>query len=236
MSEQMRMFTEIGFNICYLVFIWVLVIIMSSKFKVVAPGKLKEAKLYVYGFFLLALGDTGHVGFRVWAYILGSLESTVQLGSLSIPLVGVGALATAITVAILYLFMIEAWRIRNDETRNLIYWLLMGIGAARFIIMVFPQNNWGNIVPPFGWSMARNIPLTIVGIGLAILYMQRAKQNSDPFQKRMGSWIFVSYGFYLPVILFVQMFPLVGMLMIPKTIAYLFMAMNVRKEFLKNGV
>ncbi|MBC8452522.1 MAG: hypothetical protein H8D65_01540 [Spirochaetes bacterium] len=235
MTEQMRMFTEIGFNICYLIFIWTLVIIMARNFAVVTPGKMREAKLYVYGFFLLAFGDTGHVGFRVWAYSLGSLESRIHLGSLSIPLVGAGALATAITVAILYLLMLEAWRIRNRTNQNQVYWILMVIGAARFIIMLFPQNNWRSIVPPLGWSLARNIPLIIVGLGLAVLYLQKAARNSDQFQKKMGIWILVSYGFYLPVILFVQAVPLIGMLMIPKTIAYLFMALNVRKEFFKGG-
>jgi hypothetical protein len=33
--------------------------------------------------------------------------------------------------------------------------------------------------------------------------------------------ILVSYACYLPVILFVQQVPLIGMLMIPKTMAYL---------------
>ena len=36
--------------------------------------------------------------------------------------------------------------------------------------------------------------------------------------------ILVSYACYLPVILFVQQAPLVGMLMIPKTIAYVAIA------------
>jgi hypothetical protein len=34
----------------------------------------------------------------------------------------------------------------------------------------------------------------------------------------------VSYGFYIPVILFVQTLPLIGMLMIPKTLAYVAIA------------
>ena len=40
----------------------------------------------------------------------------------------------------------------------------------------------------------------------------------------VGGLILVSYAFYAPVILFVQEAPLVGMLMIPKTLAYVAMA------------
>jgi hypothetical protein len=36
--------------------------------------------------------------------------------------------------------------------------------------------------------------------------------------------IFLSFAFYIPVILFVQRIPKLGMLMIPKTCAYLAMA------------
>jgi hypothetical protein len=41
----------------------------------------------------------------------------------------------------------------------------------------------------------------------------------------IGILILVSYAFYVPVILLVQRFPLVGMLMIPKTLAYVGIAM-----------
>jgi hypothetical protein len=36
----------------------------------------------------------------------------------------------------------------------------------------------------------------------------------------VGGLILVSYAMYIPVILFVQQAPMVGMLMIPKTLAY----------------
>ena len=36
--------------------------------------------------------------------------------------------------------------------------------------------------------------------------------------------ILVSFGFYIPVILFIQQAPMLGMLMIPKTMAYVAIA------------
>jgi hypothetical protein len=40
-----------------------------------------------------------------------------------------------------------------------------------------------------------------------------------------GIMILLSYAFYIPVILFVQQMPIIGMLMIPKTMAYLGIAL-----------
>jgi hypothetical protein len=48
-----------------------------------------------------------------------------------------------------------------------------------------------------------------------------ARRVGDRTFMWIGSMILVSYACYIPVILFVQTTPLVGMLMIPKTIAYM---------------
>lgn len=224
MTESARTITEIGFNLSYLIFIWVLVVKMLSSLKWTVESRKPLARRFAYGFFLLALGDTGHVGFRVWAFARGGLEATVDVGGVTLPLVGAGALATAVTVTFLYMLLLDAWRLRYEKTRTLIYWLLLGVGVVRFAIMAFPQNQWHTTVPPWDWSVARNLPLVVQGLGLAVILLVDARRASDAFGRHLGYCILVSYAFYLPVILFVQKVPLLGMLMIPKTVAYLVMA------------
>ncbi len=162
---------------------------------------------------------------------MGDLAATPSLGGFSLPLVGTGALATAVTVTILYFLMLEGWRLRNDKSRSVVYWLFCALLLFRLVIMLFPQNQWAEIVPPFGWSLFRNIPLTVVGICLATFFLREGFKQSDSFQKRVGLWICLSFLFYLPVILFVQKIPLVGMLMIPKTVAYLLIALEVKNNY-----
>ena len=58
---------EISFNILYLIVIWGLVISMFRKQTQVQFPNQAVGKGFLWAFFLLALGDTGHVGFRVWA-------------------------------------------------------------------------------------------------------------------------------------------------------------------------
>ena len=79
-------------------------------------------------------------------------------------------------------------------------------------------------MPPINWSLARNIPLMIQGIGVAILLLRDGIRHNDRMVKWISVMIFVSYLCYTPVILFVQKVPMLGMLMMPKTLAYVAVA------------
>jgi hypothetical protein len=92
------------------------------------------------------------------------------------------------------------------------------------IIMLFPQNDWSAVVPPQPWGLIRNLPLMIMGLGVMVLILRDAYRTSDRPFKWIGWCILASYAFYTPVILFVQQVPALGMLMIPKTLAYVAIA------------
>ena len=106
MSESVRMWVEILFNVTYLMVVWGFVIAMARR-RVSLPSETRSyALLFAWAFGLLALGDTGHVGFRVWAYARGGLDTTIRLLGAQVGLVGLGALATAITVTLFYVLML----------------------------------------------------------------------------------------------------------------------------------
>ncbi len=98
--------------------------------------------------------------------------------------------------------------------------LLFGVAAVRLVLMLFPANEWNSTTPPQPWSLYRNLPLTIQGLGVAYLILRDARAQDDRTFSWIGVMILVSYAFYIPVILFVQQVPPIGMLMIPKTLAY----------------
>ena len=108
MSESMRIWVEVVFNVTYLIVIWTLVAMMARRQTTVAPADRPVAKRLMWAFALLALGDTGHVGFRVVAYALGGLEANPAL-------VGLGALSTAYTVTLFYMLMVDIWRLRYNK-------------------------------------------------------------------------------------------------------------------------
>lgn len=217
MPEPLRQGIEIWFDIGYLVTVWTVVVLMFSHRGRVASRNRAVAARVLWSFVLLGLGDAGHVGFRVFAYLNGGLEQHTTL-------VGIGALATAITVTIFYMVMLDAWRVRYGRALGRFGWTLMAVGVLRLGLMMPAVNQWTNLVPPMPWGIVRNIPLMIQGLGLAwLLFRDSGKAVDHPF--RAIAWmIVVSYACYIPVILFAARVPLLGMLMIPKTCAYLAVA------------
>lgn len=214
MSETVRMWIEVGFNVSYLVVVWTLTAMMATRQHIVASRDHSIAQNLLWAFALLALGDTGHVGFRVVAYALGGVEANPTL-------VGMGALATAITVTFFYMVMVNIWRLRFNRPLGWFGWALLGAGVVRLIVMAFPQNNWGALVPPYDWSLLRNGLLTFQGLGVMYLILRDAAQAHDRTFTWIGVMIALSYTFYAPVILWSAAVPILGMLMIPKTLAYL---------------
>ncbi len=217
MSEELRTTVEIVFNVLYLIVIWGMVALMSLRLREVEPKQARLANLFRWAFFLLALGDTGHVGFRVLAYALGGLDQNSLL-------VGLGALATAVIVTFFYGVMLYIWRERYQARFGWFEYLLLASVPVRLVVMAFPQNDWGSAVPPQFWSLFRNLFLVILGVGVLVLFLRDALRTKDRLFRWMAYCIFFSYLFYTPVILFARSFPLVGMLMIPKTLMYIAIA------------
>ena len=217
MSASLSIIFEIGFNVLYLIVVWAMVYLMIRRLPEVSPENYPVANRFRWAFFLLALGDTGHVGFRVLAYARGGLEAH--------PLwVGLGALATAVTVTIFYLLMLDIWRVRFDKKYGWFEYLLIASVPARLIVMALPGNDWGNTIPPAFWGPFRNIFLMVLGIGVFSLILRDAINAKDRLFRWVAYCIFFSYLFYTPVIFMVREFPMVGMLMIPKTIMYVVIA------------
>lgn len=55
---------------------------------------------------------------------------------------------------------------------------------------------------------------------IIVLFYRSAKIHEDKAFRWMWLTIVLSFGFYLPVVLWADVNPLIGMLMIPKTCAY----------------
>lgn len=233
MSPQLTIILESTFNILYLAVVWTLVAFMTRNIGQVAEKDLSVAKLIRMAFVLLAVGDTGHVGFRVIAYILGGLETQVNVFGSMMSLAGLGGLSTSFTVTFFYMIMVLVWQKRFQKPNNIFTGFLLAVGLVRLLFLALPGNDWGAVVPPQPMSLVRNIPLMIQGLGVILLFLSSGYPAKDRTFITIGWMIFLSFAFYLPVILFVQQIPLLGMLMIPKTCAYLVVAWVAYKDIWK---
>lgn len=224
MTDAMQMWVEIGFNLSYLAAIWILVFLMRGRLTNLTQLRQRLGRFFVWAFALLALGDTGHVGFRVLAYTLGGLDTEIHLIGLDLGLVGVGAFSTAFTVTIFYMIFIGIWAERYQRQMGIFEWLLMALGLARLALMLFPQNQWNQVIAPLPWGWIRNAPLVVQGLGVAYLILRDSYAKTDRTFQWIGWMIITSFVFYAPVILFVSRLPVLGMLMIPKTLVYVVIA------------
>lgn len=229
MNQQIITWFEILFDISYLVAVWWMVALMTKKMYMVAENEQKVARFVRLAFILLAAGDTGHVGFRAAAALAGNINAEVNVFGSQMTLTGIGMLTTAVTVTFFYMVMVYVWKERYQQKHSWFTYTLLATGIIRLVMMSLPANNWGAAVPPEPFGIYRNIPLMIQGIGAMGLILYDAYRTKDKPFIWIGWMIAVSYLFYTPVILFAQIVPMLGMLMIPKTLAYLAIAVIAYK-------
>ncbi len=162
---------------------------------------------------VLAIGDAFHLLPRI-AAILTRREQTLAKA------MGFGKLVTSITMTFFYLLLWQlGLRLFSPDLQPGWSLLIYGLGALRILLCLFPQNRWLDRHPPLRWGIYRNIPFLLIGLGVAALFA--AHRGLVPAADGMGPAILLSFIFYLPVVLWADKKPKLGMLMLPKTCAYL---------------
>ncbi|MCI5773487.1 MAG: hypothetical protein MR210_02890 [Erysipelotrichaceae bacterium] len=205
----MQALVETLFDVVYLVLVVSLGIIMVKN----SRGN-KQYKLFGIMAITLGLGDSFHLIPRAYALCTTGLENfTVALG--------VGKFITSITMTIFYILLYYVWRYRyNIVGKKGLTWTIYGLAALRIGLCLFPQNGWLLATSPLSWGIYRNIPFSLMGLIIIVLFYKSAKAANDSSFKWMWLTIVLSFGFYIPVVLWADTIPLIGMLMIPKTCAY----------------
>jgi hypothetical protein len=226
MDTEALAWMEFAFNIFYLVAVFGIAGAMLVYLRRVAYPARRVALRFMLAFALLGIGDLGHIGLRILAQL--KLFGAEQW-------LGWGGLTTAITVTVFYVLMLEAWRLRFGRPFGALGGLLVAVAVVRLALLVPPANQWGASIPPFDWSLVRNIPLVILGVSVAVVYLRDGQKPGQHSFFIMGVLMAISYACYAPVILLVQRYPMVGLLMIPKTVAYLAMGGVAFVAFFYNG-
>ena len=122
---------------------------------------------------------------------------------------------------VFYVLLYYVWRKRYEiKGRAGLIAAVYGLAAARVILCMMPQNQWMSASAPLSWGIYRNIPFALMGLLIIVLFYRSAKERSESAFRWMWLTIVLSFGFYIPVVLWADVNPLIGMLMIPKTCAY----------------
>lgn len=205
----MQAIVETLFDTCYLIGVVVLGIIMIVK----SQGK-KQYRLFGIMAVVLGLGDAFHLIPRAVALCTTGLENyTFALGT--------GKFITSITMTVFYIILYYIWRIRYQIQGKKGYTIsVYALAALRIVLCLVPQNAWTSSDSPLSWGIYRNIPFTVMGILIIVLFYKSSREHKDTAFKNMWLTIVISFAFYLPVVLLADKIPMIGMLMIPKTLAY----------------
>ena len=198
---------ESTFDVAYLLFavitgIW---IIRKSEDR---PGRLMGIAAVVLG-----CGDAFHLVPRVLNYFSGS-DLTAALG--------IGKFVTSVTMTIFYVIMYHIWlAVYEEEGSKALGSAVYGLSAMRIALCLFPQNGWLVNSGSVTWAILRNIPFVVLGIMIIVMFYRKRKEL--PVFNKMWLLITLSFAFYIPVAVGAGLVPILGMLMLPKTVCYILM-------------
>ena len=221
----MQAIFETLFDIVYLVTVIILGIRMIR-------GSKGQKQYLLFGIMAVTLGcgDAFHLVPRAIALCTTGLEHYTAA-------LGIGKLITSVTMTLFYVLLYYVWRSRyqvnGQRGTSIAVWAL---ALARIALCLIPQNAWTSANPPLSWGIYRNIPFTILGVLIVVLFYRSAKEKQDRPFRLLWLAVVVSFACYIPVVLFADTVPSVGMLMIPKTCSYVwavligFNAMKGRNE------
>lgn len=201
---------EAIFDICYLTFD----LIAGILFFALSKGNIL---FILYGILTLTLcgGDAFHLIPRVIRAFKGSSDRIKKQ-------LGIGLQVSSITMTAFYILLLYIWKFTFYEMKapvalEMVIWIS---ALVRIVICFLPQNNWCSDEGNRKLSIIRNAVFAVTGIGVIILYVLSGNTYGY-HMTRMVAAILISFGCYLPVTLLSKKMPKIGLLMIPKTCAYI---------------
>ena len=211
---------ETIFDIAYLLFAIISGILILKKQNDDVEQMMGRAVLF------LGVGDAFHLIPRIMNYF-----SKVDVTSL----LGIGKFTTSITMTIFYIFIYHIYmeiiskKRRNKKLTLNVYLLAL----VRIILLLLPQNNWMENNSPLYISIIRNIPFILLGAIIIYLYFKDRSINKE--FKNLWLYMLLSFLFYIPVVLLSGTYPIIGMLMIPKTFCYV-LIIHVFNKFMNSKI
>lgn len=160
---------------------------------------------------VLAGGDSFHLVPRI-----SSITSTKEKNRQAA--LGRGKQITSITMTLFYLLLWQLGQMIAAPAGSFITSLVWLMALVRIFLCLLKQNRWQEPFPPINWTIYRNLPFFVLGLITAVrFYLIR---HAAAGLSLLWLAILLSFIFYLPVILWSGKNPKIGMFMLPKTCAY----------------
>lgn len=162
--------------------------------------------------FILVAGDSFHLIPRIaaiWTADTARFQKAL----------GFGKFITSISMTVFYLIL---WKLVLSELTQAIsvLWTIIFclLALIRIALCMPKENTWFASEQAEDWSLYRNIPFFLMGLMFIILCFVNASTANLLW---IGIAVLLSFLFYFPVVLWVNKNRMLGMLMLPKSLAYL---------------
>lgn len=214
---------EAVFDAAYLIFD----LVAAGLFFIFSQGNML---FILYGILTLTLcgGDAFHLVPRIIRALRGSSDKIKRQ-------LGIGLQVSSVTMTVFYIILMYIWQFTFPELKipEVIAAMIWISAVVRIVICMLPQNNWCKDEGNMKLSIIRNAVFAVTGIGVIILYL--ISGNTYGYHlTRMAAAVIISFGCYIPVTLFSKTKPKVGLLMIPKTCAYMWIIVMGLQLLFKN--
>ncbi len=189
-------------------------------FIIFLKSKSKASKIFGIMTLILAFGDSFHLVPRVIGLNTTGLENFVFS-------LGLGKLVTSITMTVYYVLFYLLIEIKTNKKNNTLKYLIYSFAFIRILLCCFPQNGWFVEDSSYIWGILRNIPFLILGALVVYSLFKYYPVNGTKY----AIAVILSFIFYLLVVLFADKLPIIGMMMLPKTICYMYIMILGYKEY-----
>ncbi len=176
-------------------------------------------KLMGVAVLILGGGDAFHLIPRVLNYFVDA-DFSFWLGF--------GKLVTSITMTLFYVLMYRLWLNVYEERENRsLSMAVYALAAVRILLCLLPQNRWLQNESSVLWGILRNIPFVV--LGGVVVWLFRRRRDGIHYFRYVWLLIALSFLFYIPVAVAAGIAPMLGMLMLPKTVCYILLIRNFRR-------
>lgn len=213
----MRTYGEAVFDIAYLLLTIVLGIL------IIILRKDRQHLLMGLAALILGCGDAFHLVPRILSSFVGADLSAW---------LGYGKLVTSVTMTLFYVLVYRIYLgtegVREHKGLSACIYALTVIRCA---LCLWPDNHWLENDGSLMWGIIRNVPFVIMGIVMIVLLF-RVRHYAE--WGYVWLWVLLSFAFYIPVVVGASAVPMLGMLMLPKTVCYVLIIIKFYRNVRNN--
>ncbi len=211
-------------SILYLAGAWTVTALMARALSHRAPADRRPLRWPFWAVLTLALGDSVHTIPRIYRTFTGSLlPGGLNWFGRTWDWMAIGLLISSATMSVFYLILFQYLQERRGIRWDRWSWAMLGLLVIRLALLPCPLNGWEGSAAP-GWRIYRNIPFTAMGLmAIVALFLEgRGGQTREHRLLRAIAWcLIVSFSAFWVTVLGAEQYPILGAMMLPKTIAYL---------------